>query len=97
MLITFSCDAYENITLFGHVAVRLLNMMGHSGVVPSAILAEDVPAALDKLEIALSQVPKLNEYVDDNPEDEVSLDKRAVPVIGMLRAAVKEHCDVMIT
>lgn len=97
MLVTFSCDAYENITLFGHVAQRLLSMMGHSGVVPSAILADDVPTALHKLEIALNQVPKLAEYADDEPEDEISLDKRALPVIGLLKAAIKDHCDVMIT
>ena len=53
MLVTFSCKAYPNITMFGDVAVRLLKMMGHSGTVPSAILAADIPAAVAKLEAAV--------------------------------------------
>ncbi len=52
MLVTFFCPAYANITMFGDVAVRLLKMMGHSGTVPSALLAENVPAALGRLEAA---------------------------------------------
>ena len=47
MLITFKSDAYADIIMFGDIAERLLKMMGHSGTVPSAILADDVPAALD--------------------------------------------------
>ena len=46
MLITFQTDAYESITLFGHIAERLLSMMGQSGRVPGALLASDVPHAL---------------------------------------------------
>ena len=49
MLVTFSCPVYADITMFGDVAVRLLKMMGHSGTVPSAIVAADVPAALERL------------------------------------------------
>jgi hypothetical protein len=37
MLITFSCSAYADITMFGDVAVRLLRLTGHSGTVPGAI------------------------------------------------------------
>lgn len=53
MLIKFKTDAYADITMFGDVAKQLLKMMGHSGTVPSAILAEDVPAALNRLRHAL--------------------------------------------
>ena len=59
MLITFSCDAYENIITFGDVAQRLLVMMGLSGKVPTAILADDVAEALRQLEHALKQEPPL--------------------------------------
>lgn len=100
MLVTFSCDAYENITLFGNVAQRLLSMMGHSSTVPGAFLAEDVPNALAHLQQALEQeknrlsanTPK---QVNEDNEQEVSLAKRAVPVIALLQAAVKAKCDVM--
>ena len=50
MLVTFKSDAYADIMMFGDAAHRLLKMMGHSGTLPSAILAEDVPAALDRRE-----------------------------------------------
>ena len=53
MLVTFTCPAYADITMFGDVAIRLLKMMGHSGTVPGALLAEDVPAALQRLEAAI--------------------------------------------
>jgi hypothetical protein len=53
MLVTFTTKAYANITMFGDVAVTLLKMMGHSGTVPGAILAADVPAALSRLTAAI--------------------------------------------
>jgi hypothetical protein len=99
MLITFSCPVYANITMFGDVAVRLLKMMGHSGTVPGALLAEEVPAALERLEMAVAaneQLPEPEESgqsVDDEPA--VSLSHRALPVIELLRAAAKAKCNVM--
>jgi hypothetical protein len=99
MLITFSCPVYANITMFGEVAVQLLKMMGHSGTVPGALLAEDVPAALERLEAAVAaneQLPEPEESAqsgDDEPT--VSLSHRALPVIELLRAAAKAKCNVM--
>jgi hypothetical protein len=99
MLVTFSCPVYANITMFGDVAVRLLKIMGHSGMVPGALLAEDVPAALVRLEAAVAaneQLPEPEESgqsVDD--ELPVSLSHRALPVIELLRAAEKAKCNVM--
>lgn len=101
MLITFSCDAYENITLFGSVAHKLLAMMGHSKVIPSAIVAEDVPAALNQLEHALknesNETTETQSSFDPDNEEPISLSKRAIPVIALLKAAVKAQCDVMIS
>ncbi len=54
MLVTFTTKAYADITMFGDVALALLNMMGHSGTVPSAIRAEDVPATLSRLTAAIN-------------------------------------------
>lgn len=53
MRVTFSRSAFADITLFGDVALRLLKMMGHSGTIPSPLLADDVPAALARLEAAI--------------------------------------------
>lgn len=98
MLVTFSCDAHENIVMFGDVALRLIKMMGHSGVIPSAILAEDVPSALTRLKQALEQEKQKtsmpnNDDGDDEPE--IGLKQRAFPLIELLEAAVSDECDVM--
>lgn len=99
MLVTFSCNAYANITMFGADAVRLLELMGHRGTVPGALLAENVPAALASLEAAVAaneQLPEAEESgqsVDEEPP--VSLSRRALPVIELLKAAVKSKSDVM--
>ena len=58
MLVTFKTEAYANITMFGEVAVTLLKLMGHSGTVPGALMAEDVPAALERLKAAVTEHPQ---------------------------------------
>lgn len=99
MLVTFKTKAYANITMFGDVAVKLLRMMGHSGTVPSAILADDVPAALERLKAAVAE-GKQREIPEDRRDDTddeppVGLSKRALPLIELLEAAAKRHTDVM--
>ena len=56
MLVTFSCDVYADTTYFGDIAQSLLKMMGHSGNVPGAILAEDIPKALERLKSAIEKL-----------------------------------------
>ena len=94
MLVTFSTDAYANITMFGDVAISLLKMMGHSGTVPSAILAEDVPAALSRLTAAIDTVKGITP-VKDKDEVAVSMANRALPLITLLTAATKAKANVM--
>jgi hypothetical protein len=103
MLVAFKSDAYADIIMFGDVAQQLLKMMGHSGTVPSAIQADDVPAALERLKRALD-VGKTSDGAQsggdtaaksrDN-DTEVSLAYRALPLIELLTAAAKKHRDVM--
>lgn len=102
MLVTFTCKAYADITMFGDVALGMLKMMGHSETVPGAILADDVPAALERLKAAIEKVnaiPVQNESRkprhDDSDEQPVSLPHRALPLIELLTAAAREKCDVM--
>ena len=99
MLVTFSCPAYADITMFGNVAVRLLKLMGHSGAVPGALLAEDVEAALARLEAAVAadeQLPEPGESAQgEDDEPAVSLPHRALPLIELLRAAAKAKCNLM--
>jgi hypothetical protein len=98
MLITFTCAVYADITMFGDVGVHLLKLMGHSGTVPGALKAEDVYAALERLETGV-EVDELSTRLvesakkDNNPP--ISLRHRALPLIELLRAAEKSKCDVM--
>jgi hypothetical protein len=93
MLIHFKTKAYATITLFGDVALKLIQMMGHSGTVPSAIMAEDVPAALANLKAAVA----LHRDVPNQQDDDqyVSLAHRALPLIELLSAAAAQHEHVM--
>lgn len=100
MLVTFTTNAYADITMFGDVALNMLRMMGHSETVPGAILAEDVPAALDRLKRevgALDAAPAPRDPDADRNGDEppVSLTKRALPLIELLTAAAQRKSDVM--
>ncbi|HHF7365572.1 TPA: DUF1840 domain-containing protein [Legionella bozemanae] len=94
MLITFHTDAYEDITYFADIAKRLLSLMGHSGTVPGAIKSEQLPEALERLQTGLQKEKKVVEDDEDN-EQEISLAKRAVPLISLLQAAIKKDKDVL--
>ena len=104
MLVTFRTKAYANITMFGDVAKQLLELMGLSGTIPSAIEAEDVPAALARLETAIAQrrtAESAQARDDDQGRDDydaprkVTLSQRAVPLLELLRAAAAKKSDVM--
>lgn len=95
MLVTFTTNAYADITMFGNVALTMLKMMGQSGTVPGAILAADVPAALSHLKSAIDNTsPPANEN-HNTDEAGVSLSHRAIPLIDLLTAAAKADSDVM--
>ena len=95
MLVTFTTDAYADITMFGDVALKMLKMMGHSATVPGAIRAEDVPQALSLLKAAIDaekSSPPL--AVKNSDEPVVSAAHRALPLMNLLAAAAKEKTYV---
>ncbi|MBL8538858.1 MAG: DUF1840 domain-containing protein [Betaproteobacteria bacterium] len=104
MLIRFESKA-GRLTMFRNVAVHLLKMMGHSGTVPSAILAADIPAAIERLEQSLKNPPPLppdpqstqdaQREAGDEKEPRVSLPQRAYPLLQLLRNAAAQKVDVM--
>ena len=69
MLVTFKTSATGDITMFGSAAVPLLKMMGQSGRVPGALMAEDIPAALEKLKKALAEEPDAGAVAPANAPD----------------------------
>lgn len=96
MLVTFSTKAYSDITMFGDVALAMLKMMGHSQTVPGAILAADVPAALDRLNAAIAIEKGLSQKGNQEMDEPViSMAHRAMPLIDLLTAAAKKNCNVM--
>jgi uncharacterized protein DUF1840 len=102
MLVTFTSNEHGDITMFGDVAERLLEMMGHSGTIPSAVSAEHVSEALENLKKALEIDPDevVHDEVRENDDEEekeppVSLARRAFPLIQMLTAAAEANSHVM--
>ncbi len=101
MLVTFHTDAWSNITMFGDTAVTLLKMAGHSGTIPGAFLAADIPAALASLKRELDAASPQTEKGapadngEENSPPPVALETRAYPLMQLLAAAVREENDVM--
>ena len=96
MLITFKTKAYANITMFGDVGTRMLEMMDFGSTVPGAIRPEDLPAALENLETALAKLPRQEEATgeDEDGQPRVGLHTRAAPLIELLRAAIADEAYV---
>ena len=96
MLVTFKTDVYANTLMFGNDAQSMLKMMGHSGTVPGAILAEDVPAVLSRLMAALEAQKDVQSVHDEDDETPaVSMAHRGLPLVELLTAAARAKCNVM--
>ena len=100
MLVKFQSEV-GGLTMFNDVAVPLLKLMGHSGTVPSAIMPEDIPAAVAKLKAAVAARPgapdpAAKRHPDaDEKEIPVTLKQRAFPLIDLLERAAKQQCEVV--
>lgn len=98
MPITFKSKHSPNIVMLEAVALELINVMGHSGTVPGSLATEDIPTALARLEQLVAAAPDrpLEADRDDSKDDEdrepsVSASHRSLPLIEMLRSAMREH------
>ncbi len=104
MIVKFSTRAGA-LTMHGDAAVALLRAMGHSGTVPGAILAADLPGALASLRRTLdeqagaapvaSEPPEESEDEDEDRQPPVTLAMRAVPLIDMIETAIARDSDLM--
>lgn len=92
--VNFHSRAAGDFAMFEAQAVALLKKMGHSGTVPSAILPEDIPQALARLQTTLAGEPAAV-AVDNDEEAEVPLSRRAYPLVKMLEASLEAQCEVM--
>jgi Domain of unknown function (DUF1840) len=108
MVVKFS-TRHGQLTLLGDSAIRLLELGGHSGTVPGAILAADLAAFLARLRAGLEvhggepspSLPPEPADPEDRDEDaysrrpSVSLQHRAVPMIAMIETAIRNGSDLM--
>ncbi len=98
MLVTFKTTAHSDVTMFGDVALNLIRLMGRQDTMPSAMYPEDIPAALTKLRSALAReesTEQVDAATDDEEEEEVNIQTRAIPLVELLVAAEKEQVPVM--
>ncbi len=101
MLVRFESKV-GGFSMFGDIAVTLLKLMGHSGTVPGALLAADIPTALAQLRAGLHAQPEEPETEeapaderDEKPEPRVSIHKRAVPLVDLLTRSAEAGSDVI--
>ena len=97
---------FDQFTMQGVPAVALIQAFGHTGTVPGAVLAADLPSALAQLERTLETAGHTTpgyvpppEDADENagrPQDPpVTLRTRAMPLLAMMRGAIKGGSDLM--
>lgn len=110
MLITFRGEHTGSIQMFGAHAHELLSLMGTSGRDQGALMAEDVPDALARLEAAIDarreQDAAARDVAEagaeeakaegrDAEEPGPALSTRAVPLVELLKQAVATNSYVM--
>lgn len=103
MIVTFKSKASGDLIYFKDAALKLLKLMGRDEKVPSALYAEDVPAALQKLQQGLAEIAEQEKAKAQQQEEEqassdskkyISLNTRAIPLLEMLQKAQKKQCPV---
>lgn len=108
MLVKFY-TRHGQLVMLGESALSLLRLGGHSGTVPGAVLAADLPDFLQRLRNGLEQhggqpsppPPPLEpagereDEPDEKRERPVSLRLRAVPLLDMIQTAIARESDLM--
>ena len=104
MPIIFKSRHAPNVVMLEAVALELLHLMGHTGTVPGALTAADLPAALARLQAGISTAADGTLAADRPPDDareddtrgtEVSAAQRALPLIAMLETAIANDDHVI--
>jgi hypothetical protein len=104
MVVKFS-TRHGQLVMLGEPAVALLRLGGHSGTVPGAVLAADLPAFLERLRRGLElhgeepcpapPPPDPDRRDEDSPRERpVSLRHRAVPLLDMVQTAIARDSDL---
>lgn len=99
MLIKFDSEV-GSFSMDRDIAVQLLRAMGHSGTVPGAMLATDIPGALARLKSMVGKSPADTASPPAKGGDEdgpapVSLRQRAYPLVDLLTRAAEKGKEVL--
>ncbi len=96
MLIRFHSKT-DGFTIQGDIGVALLRLMGMSGTVPGALLAQDVAPALERLRQAIAAGEPVERPAGDEAEAgyRVSLTARAFPLVQLLENAARRGSEVV--
>lgn len=106
MLVRFH-TRHGQLVMLGEPALALLRHGGHSGNVPGAVLASELPAFLQRLRAGLElhgeepsptpprPDPSVDRDDDERRERPVSLRLRAVPLLDMIQTAIDRESDLM--
>jgi len=104
MLVVFTNKSGGTVEMFEKVALEMIKMMGRRQAVPSAISAEDLPAALQSLQQELKALEQAaaeeTEDADNSTEDEdapkqVGISIRAYPLIELMKHAIDNQSFLM--
>lgn len=101
-MVNFKTRSYRSVSMFSRDANTMLRLMGLRPLVPGALNAEDIPAALQRLKKAIEahgeeSAESDNDGLDEDEEKKppVLLKTRAFPLIELLSAAVETNEYVM--
>jgi len=106
MLVIFKSAASADLLYFGDVAEHMMQLMGKEVTDKGVITVEQLPDAIARLETAVAgDRPQHREHLladetketdpDGNERLHVSLTRRALPLLEMLKEALKEKEPVM--
>lgn len=95
MPVTFQSKTLAPVTLLNADAEKLLELMGMSGMIPSALRAADIPPVLERLRQAVARIEAAQGDAAPRDDDEVSVSLRAAPLIALLENAMERGETVM--
>ncbi|SKA88613.1 protein of unknown function [Thiothrix eikelboomii] len=88
-------------SMFEKDARTMIKLMGHSDTIPGAILGADVEKTLQTFQTSLNEVAKQEtqdrstKSDDEEAEESVSVNRRAYPMLELLKKAAKHTETVM--
>lgn len=99
MLVRFDSKV-GTFSMFERDARHMIKLMGHSDTIPGAILGADIEKTLQTFQTGLMEAAKQENQHSKPPQDEdeeetVSVNRRAYPVLELLKKAAKQKETLM--